>query len=266
MEEKRIIPKKALGQNFLMHQKTADRIAEVGVTSPTETVLEIGPGTGMLTRALLARARHVVAIETDRELIPHLEETFAGQIEQKRFTLVEGDVRNFDTATLGTYTLVANIPYYITGEIIRTFLSAKNKPSSMTLLVQKEVAERIVRSKKESLLSLSVKAYGTPHYRFTVPRGAFIPAPNVDSAVLSVTDIHNPFITSEDEKMFFDVLHAGFAHKRKLLVRNLEVIAQKDRVQEAFRTLHIPEKARAEDISLTVWLSLARELKSNAHI
>lgn len=266
MEEKRIIPKKALGQNFLMHQKTADRIADVGITSSEETVLEIGPGTGMLTRALLARAKHVVAVETDRALIPHLEETFREEVEQKRFTLIEGDVRHFDTTTLGTYTLVANIPYYITGEIIRTFLSGKNKPSSMTLLVQKEVAERIVRSKKESLLSLSVKAYGTPYYRFTVPRGAFIPAPNVDSAVLSITDIHNPFSTTEEEKRFFDVLHAGFAHKRKLLVRNLEAIALQKDVQEAFSTLHIPEKARAEDISLPVWLSLARTLSSSAHI
>lgn len=266
MEESRIIPKKALGQNFLMHQKTADRIADVGVTSQDETVLEIGPGTGMLTRALLRRAKHVVAVETDKELIPHLKETFKEEIALGRLALIEEDIRNFDTSTLGTYTLVANIPYYITGEIIRMFLSGGNKPSSMTLLVQKEVAERIVRSKKESLLSLSVKVYGTPHYRFTVSKGSFKPAPKVDSAVLSITDIRNPFTSAKEEETFFKVLHAGFAHKRKLLVRNLEAFASRDATQDAFSALQIPEKMRAEDVHLSTWISLSQKLANNAHI
>ena len=236
-----------------MHARTAERIAEAAEITSSDTVLEIGPGTGMLTRALLARAKCVVAVEADVELIPRLEETFQEDLEKGKLRLVSADIRSYDPSELGAYKLVANIPYYITGEIIRTFLSGKSKPGSMTLLVQKEVAERIVRSKKESLLSLSVKVYGTPHYRFTVPRGAFVPAPNVDSAVLSVTGIHDSFASSTEEGAFFKLLHAGFAHKRKLLVRNLEDVAPRDAILTAFHEASLPEKVRAEDVSLASW-------------
>lgn len=246
-------PKKSLGQNFLMHRRIAERIADAAEIKKTATVLEIGPGTGMLTRALLDRAKKVVAVEADTELIPVLEETFKEEIEDGRLTLIHADIRNFDPASLGNYVLVANIPYYITGEIVRMFLSAKNKPSSMTLLVQKEVAERIARAKKESILSIAVKTYGVPHYRFTVPRGAFRPAPNVDSAVLSVTDITDPFSSSKEEERFFEILRTGFMHKRKLLAKNLEAFGGTDALLHA----GIPANARPEDVDLSGWRALA---------
>ncbi len=254
--------KKSLGQNFLMHAQTAARIADAAELSPEGTVLEIGPGTGMLTRELLKRSRKVVAVEADAELIPVLTETFAKELEEGRFVLIHADIRSFDPSSLGTYALAANIPYYITGEIIRQFLTARHKPTSMTLLVQKEVAERIARSKKESLLSLSVKAYGTPHYRFTVPRGAFKPAPNVDSAVLSIRDIKNDaFPSSKDEALFFEALRAGFAHKRKLLARNLEDIASRETIMRAFAAAGVAERARAEDLTLAVWRTIVQNLQ-----
>lgn len=258
-------PKKSLGQNFLMHARIAERIADAAELSPEDTVVEVGPGTGMLTRPLLTRAAKVVAIEADGELIGPLSETFSEELSAGKLVLIHADIRAFDPRTLGTsYKVAANIPYYITGEIIRKFLSASAKPSSMTLLVQKEVAERVARQKgkapKENLLSLSVKAYGTPAYAFTVPRGAFRPAPNVDSAVLTVTGIRDRFANAEEERRFFDLLHAGFAHKRKLLARNLESIAPSDRVQAAFSAAGIAEKARAEDLSLDAWRALARIL------
>ncbi|MEK9184223.1 MAG: rRNA adenine dimethyltransferase family protein, partial [Patescibacteria group bacterium] len=154
--------KKSLGQNFLMHQQTADRIVHAAELPADATVLEIGPGTGMLTRALLAKGGKVIAVEADHTLVEGLKETFKRELEEGRLELIHADIRSFDSSILPQpYHLVANIPYYITGEIIRTFLSGSHKPSSMTLLVQKEVAERIVRDPKESLLSLSVKAYGT---------------------------------------------------------------------------------------------------------
>lgn len=254
--------KKSLGQNFLMHARIAERIADAAGIASGDTVLEIGPGTGMLTRPLLARAKKVIAVEADHELTEKLQETFAKEIGEGRLELAYGDIRSFDPASIkGAYALVANIPYYITGEIIRMFLSAKHKPRSMTLLVQKEVAERIARAKKESLLSLSVKAYGTPKYQFTVPRGAFLPAPSVDSAVLSVFDIRgDAFSSAEEEKRFFAILHAGFAHKRKLLIRNLETVASPEAVKNAFAGAKIPEKARAEDLALDSWRNLARFL------
>lgn len=252
-------PKKSLGQNFLMHRRIAERIADVAGIGEGDTVLEIGPGTGMLTRALLDRVARVVAVEADGELIPALTETFAPEIESGKLGLVHADIRAFDPSSLGTYALVANIPYYITGEIIRMFLTAEAKPSSMTLLVQKEVAERIARSKKESLLSLSVKAYGIPKYQFTVPRGAFRPAPNVDSAVLTIAGIRSSF-TPKEETIFFEVLKAGFAHKRKLLSGNLGAIAPAGKVMRAMEAAGIPPKARSEDVSLPEWRALARSL------
>lgn len=253
--------KKSLGQNFLMHARTAERIADAARVSERDVVLEIGPGTGMLTEALLARAKKVVAVETDSELIPALNETFADDIASGKLELVESDIRSFDPGALrGAYALVANIPYYITGEILRSFLESEHRPDSMTLLVQKEVAERIARSKKESLLSVSVKVFGTPRYEFTVPRGAFKPAPGVDSAVLSIQGIKTPFRGREAEKRFFDIVRAGFAHRRKLLARNLEAIGAKESIKAAFTELAIPEKARAEDLSVEDWLRLSAAL------
>lgn len=256
--------KKSLGQNFLMHQQTAARIADAAGITKDDLVLEIGAGTGMLTRELLARAKKVIAIEADRELVPVLRETFASEIEKGSLELIEGDVRTFDAVTLEeSYKLVANIPYYITGEIIRAFLTAEHKPSSMTLLVQKEVAERIARSKKESLLSLSVKAYGTPRIEFKVPRGAFVPAPSVDSAVLSIVDIHSAFDTKEHENKFWEVLHASFAHKRKRLAKNLEVLSSKEAIMNAFGTVELSDSVRSEDVPLSKWRALTLALFPN---
>ncbi|MDB5265417.1 MAG: Ribosomal small subunit methyltransferase [Parcubacteria group bacterium] len=258
------IAKKSLGQNFLMHPQIAERIVDVAKLPEGATVFEIGPGTGMLTRALLAstHVKNVIAIEADDTLAPQLEETFATEIANGSLKLIHGDVREFDPSTIkGEYHLIANIPYYITGEIIRAFLTATHKPASMTLLVQKEVAERIARSKKESLLSLAVKVFGRPEYCFTVPRGAFRPAPNVDSAVLAIRDI-DPAMFSKpgQEEAFFSILRAGFAHKRKRLAKNLEVVAPAERIASAFESAALNKDIRPEDVSLGTWRRLAEFL------
>lgn len=243
--------RKSLGQHFLMHARIAERIVLVSGVDKNSVVLEVGPGTGMLTRELLKKAKKVVAIEADHELFEKLKVDFANEIAEGRLELCEGDIRAFAPAALPAgYALVANIPYYLTGEIFRMFLESENQPRSMTLLVQKEVADRIVaRDKKESILSLSVKAYGEPKREFLVPRGAFKPAPNVDSAVLTVRDISRKnFKDKKEEDLFFALLHAGFAHKRKYVRKNLE--------EAGFSAGDIPEKARAEDLRLSVWLDL----------
>ena len=263
-------PKRSLGQNFLMHPQIAERIVHAAKLSKGTTVLEIGPGTGMLTRALLAEGHTAVAVEADGELVTELEKTFPDAVKEKRLEIIPGDIRAFDVASLPkAYVLVANIPYYLTGEIIRKFLTAQNKPQSMTLLVQKEVAERITgrgagqlkEKPRQSLLSLSVQAYGTPEYCFTVPRGAFRPAPKVDSAVISIRDINpDAFNGPSEESFFFGVLRAGFAHKRKLLAGNLSVHFPSEKVGEAFEAAHIPPKARSEDLSLDDWRRIVAKL------
>jgi 16S rRNA (adenine1518-N6/adenine1519-N6)-dimethyltransferase len=244
--------KKSLGQNFLMHARIAERIADTAKLAPDAVVLEIGPGTGMLTRELLKKVKKVIAVEADYELFEKLQNDFGDEVAEGKLELVHSDIRVFNISSLPRgYALVANIPYYLTGEIFRLFLESENQPSSITLLVQKEVAERIARDKKESILSLSVKAYGTPKYEFTVKRGAFKPAPKVDSAVLTIRDIsREKFITKREEELFFKLIHAGFAHKRKFVRKNLADIG--------LPSGDIPEKARAEDVSLTMWLALCR--------
>lgn len=240
-----------LGQHFLMHPRIAERIVAVAGVGPTDTVLEVGPGKGMLTKALLAKAGWVIAVEADGALLRGLRERFASEIAAVRLELVHCDIRTY-VLPATPYHVVANIPYYITGEIIRLFLEAERQPSSMTLLVQKEVAERIARAKKGSILSLSVEAYGDPTYEFTVPRGAFRPAPKVDSAVLSIRSIsRRHFASAEEEQRLFALLHAGFAHKRKKLAKNL--------VETGFEAVGLPEHARAEDLSLKEWLALAQK-------
>ena len=244
--------KKSLGQNFLKHDRIAERIALAAPLTNESVVLEVGPGTGKLTRALLARAKKVIAVEADERMIPLLRETFSQELARGRLELLRADIRTFPLETLPQgYQVVANIPYYLTGELVRQLLTAQNQPSALTLLVQKEVAERIARSKKESLLSLSVKAFGEPLYAFTVPRGAFSPAPKVDSAVLVIRRVSRGRFASEaEEARFFALLRAGFGHKRKQLAKNLE--------DAGFPPHRLPEKIRAEDLSLEDWLSLAR--------
>ena len=241
-----------------MHPRIAERIVlEAGVAEDS-VVLEVGPGTGILTRELLKRAKQVIAIEADRDLVEKLKGDFAQEISAGRLELVHGDIRDYplNTAIAGNrgYEVVANIPYYLTGEIFRLFLTAAHQPRSMTLLVQKEVAERIARSPKESILSLSVKAYGTPRYAFTVKRGAFVPAPQVDSAVLAVRDIsRRNFPTQAAEARFFTLIHSGFAHKRKFVRSNLAGLVSEKGLIEA----GIHEKARAEDLPLSTWVFLS---------
>lgn len=255
--------KKSLGQHFLRSRSALHSIAAAAELRPGECVVEIGPGDGTLTEHLLATGARVIAVEKDRRLIPLLKERFSREIAQGQLTVVGGDALAFDPDRYALadrgYKAVGNIPYYITGALVQTFLTTSSQPQMIVFLVQKEVAERIARSPKESVLSLSVKAYGTPRYVRTVPRGAFQPPPRVDSALVQIRDISRKnFKNAAHEKRFFDILHAGFGSKRKLLVRNLEKMLGIE-AADAFVRLGIPSKARAEDVPLPLWLELAEE-------
>ncbi len=254
-----------LGQHFLTGTWAAKRIAESVEVQPLEVILEIGPGKGALTRELLATGKKVVAVEKDEALAEALSDTFAGETASGALKVVTGDIRNFEPSehnlARGAYVLAANIPYYITGEIIRQFLETSSQPRTMALLVQKEVAERIVaRDKKESILSLSVKAYGTPKILAKVSRGNFSPVPSVDSAILLIADISKKFFGTLPEQAFFSVVKTGFASKRKFLANNLAVVFGKENVLRALRVCGLSERVRAEDVPLEKWRTLAQEL------
>ncbi len=285
--------KKSLGQNFLNSPQAIAKIVETGNIQVGETVLEVGPGKGVLTEALLAKGAKVVAVEKDDNLIPLLPEKFSSEISAQNFKLVHGDVLEFHPETheleAGKYKLIANIPYYITGIFLRTFLASKHQPSHMVLMVQKEVAERIVakgKTKKsfkkgknkapevisqgkESILSMSVKVYGTPEYIQTVKAGSFVPAPNVDSAILAIHNISKNFFSGFSEALFFELLKTGFAGKRKMLSNNLrkfyeahpELFKGKT-LLECLTQAGIPEKARAEDLALNDWKKILETLRN----
>jgi 16S rRNA (adenine1518-N6/adenine1519-N6)-dimethyltransferase len=256
-----LFAKKSLGQNFLISPRITETIAHTADLKKGDCVLEIGPGKGMLTRELLKTGARVIAVEKDDRLIPILLENFARETREGRFTLIHGDILEIDLSTVITepYKVVANIPYYITGEIFRLFLSdIKNKPTAILLMVQKEIAQRL-KDTKESILSLSVKAYGSVSIVTHVSRGNFFPVPNVDSTVIHIHSIHDPFTDSVHEKRFFEIVKAGFAHKRKKLISNLSDVFEKEEILTLFKQNNISENARSEDIPLETWLALAKK-------
>ncbi len=253
--------KKHLGQNFLRSEKIVETIVDTGNPKFGELILEIGPGEGIMTTKILKVGANVLAIEADKDLIPILENKFKEELLNGKLKLMYGDVLNsFDLEKEikeVKYKIIANIPYYITGQIIRKFLSAKNKPGSMTLLVQKEVAERIIaKNKKESLLSISVKIFGEPKYIKTVSKAFFSPQPKVDSAILHIDKISNTRLNDNNEKSFFDLLHLGFGHKRKQLVSNLSQTYERRDIINALNSLGLNDKIRAEDLSMEDWVHL----------
>lgn len=265
--EEKYVAKKSLGQHFLTSKSALEKIVAAGDINANDIVVEAGPGQGVLTEPLLAASGKVIAIEKDRELVAELRKTFSRDIEGFRLDLKEGDVLDFDPAIISTYKkdltykVVANIPYYITNAIIRLFLEAKHQPERMVLLIQKEVAERILaRDGKESILSIAVKAYGTPKIAAKVPAGAFNPPPKVDSAILVIDTISKKLFEHIDEKQFFKTVRAGFAHKRKRLAGNLTALYEKEAILKAFHKLKFLPDTRAEDITLSDWKKLVQEL------
>lgn len=258
------VRKKSLGQHFLHNPHVAQKMVAAANITAEDLVLEIGPGAGFLTQEILKTEARVIAVETDPRMIETLRHTFAKEIDAGRLTLHERDIRHASPDQFGLkdrkYKIVANIPYFLSGFLFRLFLTAEAQPSTLVFLVQKEIAERIARSKKETLLSLSVKAYGTPEYIQTVKAGNFSPPPKVASAVLKVGDISRAHFADLDETFFFEILHLGFASKRKQLLGNLAHRFDRDTLVHTFSTCDIAETARGEDLSFEMWLKLAHTL------
>lgn len=267
----KIPAKKSLGQNFLKSKVALVKMIEAGEIGSNDTILEVGPGKGVLTERLLEKARRVIAVEKDHRLIELLQEKFSTEISNKKLVLLNEDILDFRPEkfelSYGNYKIIANIPYYITGQFLRKFLETDNQPERIIVMVQKEIAQRIIANdKKESLLSISVRAYGQPKMVMKVDKENFSPAPKVDSAILAINNISKNFFNENkiDEKRFFEVLHAGFAHKRKMLLGNLKEWQKKNEenknLDKIFTEISVSLKIRAEDLSLGEWKELVKNI------
>ena len=262
--------KKSLGQNFLTSDIVPGWLCDAAKLEPGETVLEIGPGTGRLTSVLLKRGVLVIALEADKRVMAHLEETFAKEISQGQLKLIHGDAREITPETLGLkdqgYKVVANIPYYLSGFLLRQCLESSVQPTTLVFLMQKELVHRIAKNKKESLLSLSVKAFGEPCYTKTVLRGHFHPQPKVDSAILAIHNINRVNFNDADTEFFFYLLHLGLGKKRKQLIHNLSHDFARIKIAAIFAKLKLSPTVRGEDLNLETWLNLAQELQTLPNI
>ncbi len=269
-------PKKSLGQNFLVEESHLDHVIAAAGLTRDDIVLEIGPGFGILTRRLAAKAGRVIAVELDDRLIALLRAQFATQ---PQVTIVHGNILELNLAELmaeplsniphfalsppHSYKVVANLPFYITSPVIRHLLEASQPPSLAVLMVQKEVAERICAKPGDmSLLALSVQFYAQPTIVHQVPATAFYPRPKVDSAVLRLDILPERAVPDIDVDQFFKVARAGFSQKRKQLLNTLSagLHLPKPIIADTLERAGIDPKRRAETLSIAEWGQLCRVL------
>jgi 16S rRNA (adenine1518-N6/adenine1519-N6)-dimethyltransferase len=252
-------PSKGLGQNFLIDHAALNKIVAAAEVGPHDTVLEIGPGLGSLTRFLAQAAQRVVAVELDQHLIPLLSQVLAPW---PNVEIIHGDILQLDPDDLlaeGGYSVVANIPYYITSAVLRHLLEAGHRPARLVLTIQQEVAERICAPAGDlSLLALSVQVYGQPQRVLRIPAGAFYPAPKVDSAVVRIDLYPQPRIPASLLESFFRLARAGFSQKRKTLRNSLAGGMQwpTSRTAALLEAADIDPRRRAETLDLEEWRRL----------
>ncbi len=250
------IAKKSLGQHWLNDLPTLEYICEEAKINATDTVLEIGPGTGNLTKLLVNYASQVVAVEFDQNLADQL----PNRVKASNLQVVNQDILKFDLTKLQpNYKVVANIPYYLTSNLIRTLSESTNPPISAVLLVQKEVAQRISAPPgKMSLLSVSAQFYWHVGLGDIVPARLFSPPPKVDSQVITLDMRLDPLFPDVEERQFFRLVKAGFASRRKTLLNSLAggLRTEKEAVQKALDACHISSGLRAQALSLENWYTV----------
>jgi 16S rRNA (adenine1518-N6/adenine1519-N6)-dimethyltransferase len=284
-----IQPKKSLGQNFLINEGIYTKIIDAVETKKGETVLEIGPGMGILTEYLAKTEADIIGIEKDGKLANYLKTKFASpknvklQAESRtkstsdnfglspfgaRVKIIEGDILEFDIASLGlkdgNYKVVGNIPYYITSHLLKTIFENWPKPKTITLMVQKEVAQRIRTKPPEmNLLAVSVQYYAEAKIISYVSNGSFYPSPDVDSAVIKLTPHVMPD-SATFQKQFFKVAKAGFAGKRKQLINNLSrgMTLEKDEIQKKLASVGVDPQRRAETLTIEEWRKITKTFYS----
>ena len=279
LEKYRAKPSKGMGQNFLVHQLTLNKIIEAGQVNSGDTILEIGPGIGTLTRELAKHAKQVIAIEKDGMMVEILKETL---LHFKNVNVINGDIlkMNFqipnpksqinpNTQLPKKYKIVANIPYYLTSPLIRMFLETKNQPELMVLMLQKEVAQRICAVPPNmSILAVSVQFYATAKVMFSVGKEKFWPSPKIDSAIIKITP-HKTDLPVPAE-LFFQIVKAGFSHPRKQLANNFYQIlggksasakssgVTKEEIIAWLSKNNLKPSQRAETLTIQDWVNLTK--------
>lgn len=251
--------KKRLGQNFLYDPSILTGIIDAAELSRDDTIVEIGPGPGRLTRLLADTVQRVIAIELDQDLYERLRAELIGY---RNVELIHGDALKFAYEGIGKFKVVANIPYYITTPIIFRLLEAKENLESMTLTIQKEVAERIAAApggRDYGVLSIMVQYHALPEMKFIIPKEAFRPEPKVDSAVLHMKILKKPSIEVGDEKMFFRVVKTAFSQRRKTLSNSLKGFGEE--IKNILIAAGIDPQRRPETLSLEEFARLSDSLR-----
>jgi 16S rRNA (adenine1518-N6/adenine1519-N6)-dimethyltransferase len=248
---------KIRGQNFLISQNVVDKVIRAADLKKNDVVLEIGPGLGTITQELARRVKKVLAVEIDKKLVRVLGKILA---DFENVEIVHGDILKFQPTTYNlepkTYKIVASLPFNITSLVLKKFLSEQPKPNLMVLILQKEVAEKIVaRPPKMSLLAVSVQFYGNPKIVARISKGNFWPQPGVDSAIVKIT-LTGP-TSRKFEDRFFKIVKAGFSSPRKKLVNNLTLI-KKEELLQIFQKLGLKPNVRAQELSVENWINLTK--------
>ncbi|MDD7463091.1 MAG: 16S rRNA (adenine(1518)-N(6)/adenine(1519)-N(6))-dimethyltransferase RsmA [Anaerococcus sp.] len=258
---------KALGQNFLVDKNFVDKIVDLADVEG-ENILEIGPGIGTITQSMGEMAKKIVAIELDKTLIPILNDNLS---DYENIKVIQGDILKVDLEKIieeefggEDFKLVSNLPYYITTPIIEKLVTAKLPCKDMTIMVQKEVADRMVadeKSKDYSSLSIFVKFYTTLVDKFKVPKSVFIPQPKIDSTVLKLN--LRVYDDKVDKKILFNLVRAGFNKRRKTILNSLSAAVNKDDLKEVLEEVGLKENLRAENLSLDDFIRLAKAIENH---
>lgn len=267
LKELDLAARKGLGQHFLTDRGALGKIVQAARLSPDDTVVEVGPGLGVLTAELVSRAGQVIAVELDAALARSLRMELA---EAQNLSIVQGDILSLPPPSLlshvtGGYKVVANLPYYITSAVVRHFLESVRRPELMVVMVQREVARVMTAAPGElSLLGLSVQIFGTPHLVSRVPAGSFYPPPKVESAVVRLDVFPAPVIPEAELVGFFGMARAAFSAARKQIQNSLVqgLGREKDEIRRRLDAAGIDARRRAETLEISEWVRLWEVFKS----
>lgn len=258
------MPKKSLGQHWLFDEASLEAMVQAGEVNGADVVLEVGPGLGTLTKILCQKAKKVTAVELDDTLVLSL----ADKVKASNLEVIHQSILEFDTSQLPKdYKVIANIPYYLTSNLIRVMLESHNPPSVMVLLIQKEVAERIVAQPGNmSILSVAVQFYAKAQLKELVPTELFTPPPKVDSQIINITRRQQPLFNDVDTDLFFKIVRAGFSEKRKKLRSSLSGGLQISKIEadELLKQATISPNARAQELTLQDWHTLYNHISTKS--